>query len=237
MSIGSWVGVGVGAAAGAAWLAPGAAAAHPLTRRTLPGLAGVGRADHLALTFDDGPDPTSTPLILDELDRLGWKATFFLLGMMTDRYPDTAAEVAARGHEVAVHGYHHRCHLWRTPADISHDMARAFDVVSAATQRRPLWFRPPYGALSWPTVVAGRRLGLRPVLWSAWGRDWRPKSTAATVARDVRRGLRPGATVLLHDSDCTSAPQSWRATLASLPVLAAQLPRSTTVGPLGDHFA
>jgi peptidoglycan/xylan/chitin deacetylase (PgdA/CDA1 family) len=235
---GRWIGPGIAAAtgAGAAWLAPGATSAHPLTRRALPGLAGVGRTDHVALTFDDGPDPASTPFILDELDRLGWKATFFLLGAMTDRHPEAAAEVAARGHEIAVHGYHHRCHLWRTPADVSRDTAQAFDAVSAATQRRPLWFRPPYGVLSWPTLVAGRRLGLRPVLWSAWGRDWRPAATADTVARDVHRGLRPGATVLLHDSDCTSAPESWRSTLASLALLADQLPPSTEVGPLSDHF-
>jgi peptidoglycan/xylan/chitin deacetylase (PgdA/CDA1 family) len=201
-----------------------------------PGLAGVGQPDHVALTFDDGPDPLSTPAILEQLDRLDWRATFFLLGPMVRRSPELARELAARGHEIGVHGDEHRSHLHRTPGAIRDDVARARDSIAEATGVEPVWFRPPYGALSAGSLAAARRLGLQTVLWTTWGRDWRAEATAATVVADVSDGLRPGATVLLHDSDCTSAPDSWRATLGALAPMADLFAgRGLTVGPLGEH--
>jgi peptidoglycan/xylan/chitin deacetylase (PgdA/CDA1 family) len=75
------------------------------------------------------------------------------------------------------------------------------------------------------------------VLWTAWGRDWTARATPGTVARTVARGLRPGGTVLLHDSDCTSAPGAWHAALGALPRLAELVAHrgGLTVGPLADH--
>jgi peptidoglycan/xylan/chitin deacetylase (PgdA/CDA1 family) len=108
--------------------------------------------------------------------------------------------------------------------------------VEAATGVRPRWFRPPYGVLSGGTLRATADLGLTPVLWTAWGRDWLP-STGERVAATVRAGLAPGGTVLLHDSDCTSSPGSWRATAAALPVLAQELDRrALRVRPLREHL-
>jgi peptidoglycan/xylan/chitin deacetylase (PgdA/CDA1 family) len=190
----------------------------------------------VALTFDDGPDPASTPAFLAALDDLGWKATFFMLGPMVRRAPALAAEVAAAGHEIAVHGERHRSHLWRSLPDLTSDVARATDTIAEAAQQPLVWFRPPYGALTTGSLVAARRQNLKTVLWTAWGRDWRTKATPDSVATDVRRGLGPGATVLLHDSDCTSSPDSWRATLASLPALAELFDeRGLHPGRLADH--
>src|SRR5438270_3992071 len=95
-----------------------------LRRRYLPGLAGLGSPGHVALTFDDGPDPASTPAFLAELDRLGMRATFFMLGTNVEAHPDLAAEVAAAGHEVAVHGYRHRSQLFQSPGQIRADLLR-----------------------------------------------------------------------------------------------------------------
>ncbi len=115
-------------------------------------------------------------------------------------------------------------------------MARARDSIADATGVAPRWFRPPYGALSGGSLAAARRLGLQPVLWTTWGRDWRAEATPATVVADIAEGLRPGATVLLHDSDCTSAPESWRATLGALePMAELFADRGLRVGPLADH--
>jgi peptidoglycan/xylan/chitin deacetylase (PgdA/CDA1 family) len=75
------------------------------------------------------------------------------------------------------------------------------------------------------------------VLWTAWGKDWRAGPPVQVVA-EVLRTLRDGGTVLLHDSDCTSEPGSWRSTVAALPLLAAQLrARGLEVRPLADHLA
>ena len=95
-----------------------AAGADPAARvrDRLPRLNGDGRPDHVALTFDDGPDPASTPAFLDLLDELGVRATFFVLGSMVERAPALARELAGRGHEVGVHGWDHRSLALRGPS-------------------------------------------------------------------------------------------------------------------------
>jgi peptidoglycan/xylan/chitin deacetylase (PgdA/CDA1 family) len=221
-----------GIALGAPWLVTRA----PVRRVAFPELAGLGDPSHVALTFDDGPDASSTPAVLSALDKHGMTATFFMLGCMVERDPSLAAEVADAGHEVAVHGYSHASHLRRTPHAVRDDVSRALDVIALSTGRVPRFFRPPYGSVSWGTLSAARRVGLQLVLWSTWGRDWRDGVTAAEVVDDVARNLTPGATVLLHDSDCTSAPGSWRATVAAMGDLAALFEdRGLEVGPLADH--
>ena len=100
----------------------------------------------------------------------------------------------------------------------------------------PVWFRPPYGAVSSGSLLAAHRLGLRTVLWTAWGRDWRAAATPASVVADLSAEIGPGGTVLLHDSDCTSAAGSWRSALGALPGLAEVAGRrGLVVGPLGEH--
>jgi peptidoglycan/xylan/chitin deacetylase (PgdA/CDA1 family) len=196
----------------------------------------VGAADHVALTFDDGPDPVSTPRIMDALDGLGWRATFFCLGAQVEKAPGLVKELASRGHEIGVHGYRHTSHLRRPAPWAVKDVARARDLVSEITGRPPKWFRPPYGAVSAATLVAARATGLRLILWTSWGLDWQPGATGATIAANVNRTWVPGATVLLHDSDLTSAAGSWRATLAALPLLSdCWAERGLSVGSLGEH--
>lgn len=236
------VGVGVGLAGlaglAAAHAGPALAWIDPLRCRLTPGLAGLGEAGHVALTFDDGPDPASTPQVLEALDRLGWRATFFLLGSMTDAAPRLAAEVADAGHETAVHGYYHRGSLRHTPRWVRNDLERAIASVTGATGHRPRWYRPPFGELSGGALLAARRCHVTPVLWSAWGRDWRADATAASIVADLRAGVVDGGTVLLHDSDCASAPGSWRNTLAALePFAELVAAEGLRIGPLAEHFA
>jgi peptidoglycan/xylan/chitin deacetylase (PgdA/CDA1 family) len=215
---------------------PGLTALGPLRRRLFPRLAGLGRPDHVALTFDDGPDPASTPAFLDLLAARRLHATFFLLGSMVTRAPQLAAEIASAGHEIAVHGWDHRYAVLRSPWDVSGDMARAHDAVSAATGQRPRFFRPPYGVLSSGAVLAARKLELTPVLWSSWGREWAPGATPDSVFATVAGHLTGGATVLLHDSDCTSPAGAASAALGALPWLLDECSaRGLAVGTLADH--
>jgi peptidoglycan-N-acetylglucosamine deacetylase len=201
-----------------------------------PTLVGRGRPDHVALTFDDGPDPDSTPAFLEELDRRGWHATFFMLGTRARRSPSLVGEVVAAGHEVAVHGDEHRNMLRRTPWGARADIRRATDTIAELTGRAPEWFRPPFGILSLAALRGARRAGLRTVLWTTWGRDWRKEATPATVTADVLRRYVAGGTVLLHDADGESYPGSWHSALGALAPLAdAFAARDLTVGPLGEH--
>ncbi|GLW07843.1 polysaccharide deacetylase familiy protein [Microtetraspora sp. NBRC 13810] len=208
----------------------------PSVRRWLPALAGTGRPGHVAITFDDGPDPASTPRFLDELDRLGCRATFFVLGEMLDRHRALGARIVAEGHEMAVHGWGHGNALLARPGQVAGEVRRAARLVTEVTGVRPRWYRPPYGVLSWEALLAARAHRLRPVLWTVWGRDWAATATPGSVLAAVTPGLRGGATILLHDSDHTSAPGSWRSALGALPVLVDRCRRAgLDVGPLREH--
>jgi peptidoglycan/xylan/chitin deacetylase (PgdA/CDA1 family) len=207
-----------------------------LRNRLTPALAGVGAPDRVALTFDDGPHPLSTPRFLALLDRLDLRATFFLLGRWAARSPSLVKEIASAGHEIAVHGYDHRCLLARGVRGTYADLARARDIIADAGGEQPTWYRPPYGVMTTATVGATRRLGLRPVLWTTWGEDWTASATPESVYRTVLANLEGGGTILLHDSDVTSVPGSWRATLGALPRLVESCQeRGLRVGRLAEH--
>jgi hypothetical protein len=84
--------------------------------------------------------------------------------------------------------------------------------------------------------VAARRQHLPVVLWTSWGRDWQAEATPETVVANIAASWHAGATVLLHDSDVTSAPGSWRAALGALPLLSERWDQlGLAVGPLGEH--
>ncbi|MGI5246139.1 polysaccharide deacetylase family protein [Dactylosporangium sp. CA-139066] len=212
---------GAFAAAAAVLHAGPAVAALPLVHRNLRALRGAGRPGTVALTLDDGPDRRSTPAFLDSLARLGIPATFFVLGGMAAKAPDLLRRIHDDGHEIGVHGWTHRDHLRMTPGRVHHDLARTADLIFGICGVRPVWFRPPYGILSAGSLLAAARLGLRPVLWSAWGRDWEAGATTGSVLSGLRSGgIRGGATLLLHDSDCAAAPGSWRSALGALAAIA-----------------
>lgn len=224
------------ALAAAVHFAPGSVAWRRARCRLLPRLSGVGSQGHVALTFDDGPDPASTPQILDTLDELGWRATFFCLGTQVDRAPALTRELVSRGHELGVHGYRHTSHLRRPAPWAIRDVLAARDRISDVSGIEPRWFRPPYGAVSASSLAAARASALQLVLWTSWGLDWQDSATAETVVAHVTRTWVPGATVLLHDSDITSAPGSWQSTVSALPRLAERWrEQGLVVGPLGEH--
>jgi peptidoglycan-N-acetylglucosamine deacetylase len=215
---------------------PGVTAIGPLRQRFFPRLAGQGRADHVALTFDDGPDPAWTPAFLEVLAEWQMHATFFMLGSMAAREPALAAEVAAAGHEVAVHGWAHRYTVLRSPWAVADDLTRARDAVAGATGAQPRFYRPPYGVLSSGALAAARRLGLTPVLWTCWGREWTAGASPRSVWATLTGNLAGGATVLLHDSDCTSPPGSAAAGLGALPLLLEECAlRGLVAGPVAEH--
>ncbi|MDQ1006354.1 peptidoglycan/xylan/chitin deacetylase (PgdA/CDA1 family) [Streptomyces sp. V4I23] len=199
-------------------------------------LDGRGDPRRVALTFDDGPDPGSTPDFLRALDRLCVRATFFVLGSRLARHPELGRRIAAEGHELAVHGWRHERGWAPRPVRDAHDVARAADAVHGVSGVYPRWYRPAYGVLTGGRWAAARRAGLTPVLWSAWGRDWTASATPGRVLAEVTSTLRGGATVLLHDTDAYSAAGSWRVTLAALPLVVEECrSRGLTVGRLADH--
>jgi peptidoglycan/xylan/chitin deacetylase (PgdA/CDA1 family) len=190
----------------------------------------------VALTFDDGPDPESTPSFLQVLAERDIRATFFMLGTMVEKAPGLAAEVAAAGHEVGVHGFDHRYLTLRGPHATRSDLARATDLITDVTGKRPTLFRPPYGVLSGMALLTARELGLTPVLWGSWGREWASGASPQSVLQTLVSGLDGGVTVLLHDSGCTSPAGAWQTGLTAVPHLLDECERrGLRVGPLAEH--
>jgi len=159
-----------------------------------------GDTRQIFLTFDDGPDPATTPAVLGILARHDAHATFFLLGEKVEAHPELTRELCARGHTVAIHGYRHSWKSFLTPRRAKDSIVRAREVVRAATGRAPIFFRPPYGVVTPATAIALAVTGMRLVGWTI--RSWDTvgwNSPDAILARVVER-LSPGAIVLLHDA-------------------------------------
>jgi peptidoglycan-N-acetylglucosamine deacetylase len=216
-----------------------AASIHPLRRHLTPThlpdrLSGTSARRHVALTFDDGPDRESTPHFLDLLARHEVRATFFVLGRHAAEAPDLLRRMVSEGHELGVHGWTHRCVALVRPAILRERLRMTRDVVEDLAGSPTRWYRPPYGILTPYAQRAAAAVRLETVLWSAWGRDWERRATPQRVLHTVRRDLGPGGTVLLHDTDRTSAKGSWRVTLAATDLLLRD--QSTPFGTLAEHW-
>ncbi len=179
--------------------------------------------DGVALSFDDGPHPQGTPIVLEILREAGAQATFFLAGEQVERRPALVAEIVAAGHRVELHCHRHRNALRLTGGMFLDDAERARATIEEAGGQAIADHRPPYGIYSAATLRACRRRGWRPVLWSQWGRDWRGRETARSIARQATGSARAGDIVLLHDADYYSAPGSWVRTVAALPIILEEL--------------
>ncbi len=210
-------GAGVVLGAGAAWALPALAPVAPPVAAALRVARDIPGEPGIALTFDDGPHPQGTPAVLEALAREDAHATFFLVGEQVAAHPALAAEIAAAGHGIAVHGHRHRVLLHVPPRALAEDLDRAASVIAEATGRAPALHRPPLGIYSYPALAEVRRRGWRPLLWSRWGRDWAGWATPRTITWLVTRDLQAGDVLLLHDSDAYSAAGSWRATAAAVP--------------------
>jgi peptidoglycan-N-acetylglucosamine deacetylase len=196
-----------------------AAAATLTLPRTLPAAPGV------ALTFDDGPHPEGTPMILELLARHRATATFFVVGEQVRRRPALLARIRAQGHQVALHGDRHRLQLRLGREALRDDLQRGMAAIEDALGEPPRWHRPPYGIYSPAGLTAARAAGLQPLLWSRWGKDWRRLTTPPRIAARVVRGLLPSDVILLHDSDSYGARGSHLRTAAAVEIVLAELSR------------
>jgi len=174
----------------------------------------------LALTFDDGPDPSVTPALLALLRRANVKATFFCVGERVQRHADVARQIVTDGHLLGNHGFSHsyRTNLFST-ARLRDELRQCQETLAKVAGAPPRFFRPPMGLTNPRVARVARELGLTAVGWSAGGKDQRARSADEILAR-VRRGLRPGAIILLHDAGVDSAV--W---LAAIEQLLAELPQ------------
>jgi peptidoglycan/xylan/chitin deacetylase (PgdA/CDA1 family) len=161
--------------------------------------------------------------MLEILATAGASATFFVIGEHVQRRPELARRILAEGHALALHGHRHRLQLRLRGEQLLDDIDRGVQAIEDATGTTPRHHRPPYGIYSAAGLRAVRSRSLQPLLWSAWGRDWRAHTTPARIAGRVITNLAPDGVILLHDADFYSAADSHERTGAALQLILREL--------------
>jgi peptidoglycan/xylan/chitin deacetylase (PgdA/CDA1 family) len=164
----------------------------------LAGEDGDPAADSVGLTFDDGPDPKWTPIVLDILDEYDAVATFFVLGWKVDRYPELAAEIVRRGHSIQPHGYTHGNFTAKSNRSLRAALMQVNSAIFRATGVAPTCVRPPRGASSERVRRVAGELGLEVVIWDVNSLDYSLRSSGP-VARHTISRTEAGDNILLHD--------------------------------------
>ena len=166
-----------------------------------------GEPKRVFLTFDDGPIPEVTPWVMELLDELGIKATFFMVGENALRHPEIVEELIRRGHDVGNHTLHHMKGAGRT--------VRSYlrDCLAAAGHTSSELFRPPHGWLG-PGQLRALKKHYKVVMYDLVTRDYSRHLTSSDVVNNVKRFTRDGSIIVFHDS------------LKSLPRIKEALPES-----------
>lgn len=158
----------------------------------------------LALTYDDGPNPTATPKLLEFLAKSDVRATFFLIGEFVRKQPVLAREIAAAGHAIGNHTMTHPWLSYQSAQRVRREMAEANAAIEDVIGREVKLFRPPHGARRPVVFRIADELGLTTVNWNIITHDWRVQPSTAIVEK-VRGGIRRnqahrrGSNILLHD--------------------------------------
>lgn len=172
------------------------------------------RRKRVYLTFDDGPVPEATPLVLSILRRFGVKATFFMVGQNVERHPELLEMVRKEGHAVGCHTMHHLRGDSVTTMRYLLDVRRCSDLIGTRL------FRPPHGRMR-PRQLIGVRRDHAVVMFDLVTRDYSRLLTPFEVFENVRRYARPGSIIVFHDS-LKSLPRMPEALEASLEWLISQ---------------
>lgn len=169
----------------------------------------------IALTFDDGPRPESTIELLEILRTFNAKATFFVVGMQAEKYPDLIKRLYDEGHELGNHTYSHY-RITTIPRDkIVEEIEKTRTIVFNQTGFIPYLFRPPGGKFNPETLGIIKELKYTTVLWTNNSGDWKPIPAKKLTNRVVDNTVQ-GSIILMHNSPFSS-------TLKSLPSILQKL--------------
>ena len=184
----------------------------------------------IALTFDDGPSPASTPVLLALLAHYELPATFFVIGRHAAAHPELIAAILAQGHAIGNHSYKHDNLLMLRSCEVLEKDIQATQEVLNKAGIHPLVFRPPIGIISPRLQPVVASLGLRTITFSCRIFD-RGNRNIHNLASRVLKKLRPGDILLLHDTPPPS-PEATTEWIDELHRLFAQLHHTKRVAPL-----
>jgi peptidoglycan/xylan/chitin deacetylase (PgdA/CDA1 family) len=183
---------------------------------------------YIAMTFDDGPSPETTPRLLDILKERNIKATFFMIGQNAERNPAIVKRILAEGHEIGNHSWTHPQLSKLSDDRVTEEINKTQDAIKNASGYTPVLLRPPYGAITarqkeW----IEKQFGLSVIIWSVDPFDWK-RPGASVIEQRILAGARPGAIILSHDIH----KQTIDAMPATLDALAAKGFKFVTVSQL-----
>jgi peptidoglycan/xylan/chitin deacetylase (PgdA/CDA1 family) len=156
----------------------------------------------LALTYDDGPNDPYTLRLLEVLAKHNVKATFFVIGRYVEQRPDIVREIMNAGHIVGNHTFSHPNLIFASSRQTRTQLQQCQQAVTQAIGQHSPLFRPPFGGRRPGTLRIARSLGLVPVMWNVSSQDWKGFS-ADNIRQRIRRQLRGGDVILLHDGSHT----------------------------------
>lgn len=153
--------------------------------------------NNLYLSFDDGPSPSVTTFVLDELKKQNAKATFFCIGKNVEAYPEIYKRILEEGHSVGNHTHQH-LNGWKTK-----DAVYLNDIAAAKTYIDTNLFRPPYGKITafQQKQLDGDRFDLKTIMWSVLSGDFDPELTSEQVLENVLLNSKSGSIIVFHDSE------------------------------------
>ena len=155
--------------------------------------------NYIAMTFDDGPNPETTPQLLQMLRERNIKATFFVLGNMVAKHPEVLKMIADEGHEIGSHSWSHPQLTRISQAAVDKELGNTSEAIFQVTGKKPIYLRPPYGSMK-PTLrtYIEDKYGLTIVNWAVDPNDWKNRNSQA-VYDAIMAQVKPGAIVLAHD--------------------------------------
>lgn len=154
------------------------------------------RQKAIALTFDDGPWPTTTVQILDILKQNNIKGTFFWVGRYLQVYPELGKKVAQAGHAIGNHTWNHQ-YIKYNEEGAAREIDRTTSLIEELTGIRTYMFRPPGGILNNGLAAYAQKKNYTVVMWSADSLDWR--TATQSLMENVMRQANSGGIVLMHD--------------------------------------
>ncbi len=174
----------------------------PEVENNLVPSASIAGGSEIHLTFDDGPNPATTPYLLELFEEEGVKATFFVIGNQVEKHEDLLLEISKHGHTIGNHTYSHLFLPMLSRQKMEKEILTTSQRIKDVTGQQPKLFRPPFGIVDKKAHLLLQEQGMKTVYWSAFSEDWRQIGERSVVDRLSKYAV-PGGIMIMHELEPT----------------------------------